>query len=105
MNVTLTNEQKVKVTLAPTTASGKPAKIDGIPSWTVESGDATVDVAEDGLSAYIISGEAEGASTVRLVADADLGEGVRNIEEVIDVTVTGAEASALGLTVGTAEPK
>ena len=105
MLITITNEQKVPVTLAPTTAAGNPATLDGTPSWTVLEGDATIEVAADCLSCYLISGSAYVNSKIEVSADADLGEGVQTITDVIDLAVVSAQASGLGLTVGTAETK
>lgn len=102
MLITITNEEKVQVTLAPVTAAGNPATLDGVPTWTVTEGDATLEVAEDGLSAYLVSGAAEVNSKIEVTADADLGEGVVNLTDVIDLAVVQASASALGLVAGTA---
>ena len=102
--VNLSTDQKVKVTLAPVTATGGPATLDGEPEWTVESGDCTVVPEPGGLSAYIHCGPTIGASVIKVAADADLGAGVRTIEDLVNVEVTNAEAAALGLTVGAPEP-
>lgn len=105
LTIAISTEEKILVTLAPTTAAGNPATLDGEPTWTVTEGDATVDVQAGGLSAYIVSGSV-GASTVTVSADADLDEGeVRELSDTIAVNVVGAEAAGLGLTMGTAEPK
>lgn len=104
MLITITNEQKVQVTLAPMTEAGNPATLDGAPVWAVTAGDATLEVAEDGLSAYLISGE-PGNSVITVTADADLGEGVVNIVDTIDLAVVPASASQLGLLAGTPELK
>jgi hypothetical protein len=105
MLVTITNEQKVELVLAPLTAAGNPAAVDGIPVWEVTSGDATLEVAEDGLSCYLVSGEANVNSVIIVKADADLGEGVAEITDTVDLAVVAASASSLGLVVGTAELK
>lgn len=105
MDITLTNEQKVKVTLAPVTATGKPAKLDGEPTWTVQSGDSTVQVDPGGLSAFLVSSDTPGDTVIVVEADANLGEGVETISDAIRLTVEGARASSLGLVVGTPEPK
>ena len=97
--------KRIIFTLAPTTAAGNPATLDGTPSWTVLEGDATIEVAADGLSCYLISGSADVNSKIEVSADADLGEGVQTITDVIDLAVVSAQASGLGLTVGTAETK
>jgi hypothetical protein len=104
MLITITNEQKILVTLAPSTASGKQATLDGAPVWEVSGGDATIEPSEDGLSCTLISGEV-GNSQITVTADADLGEGVRSLTDTIDLAVVSAEASTLGLVVGVAEPK
>lgn len=105
LNIALTNEQKILVTLAPSTESGNPATLDGEPTWTVTEGDATLDVQPGGLSAYVVSGT-PGASNIEVSADADLDAGEeRAISDVIAVTVVAAEAAGLGLSVGAPELK
>jgi len=101
MDITLTNEQQVKVTLKPVTGAGKPAQLDGPPVWTVVSGDCKLQVADDGLSADIISGDLPGDTEITISADADLGAGVVNISDALRVTVNGAMAQSLGIEVGT----
>ena len=107
LDLTITNDQKITVTLKPNTggASPKPAKVDGIPTWTVQSGDSAVSVAEDGLSAALISSDTPGDSTYLVEADADLGAGIETISDTITLHVVGANATSLGLTAGTAEAK
>jgi len=102
---TITNEQKLPVTITPVTATQKSAKIDGKPTWTVASGDSTLEVAEDGLSANLISADSPGETMIVVEADADLGEGVETISDSIKLTVEGARAINLGLTAGTPIPK
>lgn len=105
LDITLTNEQQVTVTLKPVTATGKVATLDGVPEWSVVSGQATVIPAANGLSAVVRSSDDPGTSQLLVTADADLGAGVVEISDTIQVTVEGARASALGLTVGTPSPK
>lgn len=101
MLITITNEEKVQVTLAPTTAAGNPALLDGIPTWEVTEGDATIEVSVDGLSCMLISGAADVNSKIQVTADADLGEGVVTLTDLIDLAVVPASASKLGIQVGT----
>jgi hypothetical protein len=105
MLATITSEEKIPVTLAPLTAAGNPATVDGVPVWEVTSGDATLAVAADGLSAYLISGAADVVSSVTVTADADLGEGVTNLSEVVTLTVVAPSAALLGATAGAPELK
>ncbi len=103
MLITITNEQKVQVTLQPVTEAGNPATLDGAPVWAVAAGgDATLEVAEDGLSAFLVSGAAGVNSTITVTADANLGEGVVTLTDTITLAVVAAEASALGLVAGEA---
>jgi len=105
VEITITNEQKVPVSLAPVTQTGKPAKLDGAPKWSVMSGDGTVVPGPDGLTAELVSGESPGDTVYLVEADANLGEGVESIADTITLHVEGARAANLGLTVGTAVPK
>ena len=101
VETTITNEQKVNVTLSPKTDSGKPAKLDGAPVWTVVSGDSTVVAAADGLSADLISSDTPGDTTFLVDGDADLGTGVEDVQETITLHVSGANAKNLGIAFGT----
>jgi hypothetical protein len=103
--ISSTNEEKVLVSINPTTAAGNPATVDGVPVWTVVSGDCTVEPLADGLSCYIVSGQPNVANLIEVSADADLdAEEVRTITETIVYTVVAAEAQALGI-VSAVEPK
>jgi hypothetical protein len=105
LELSVTNEQKISVTLTPVTATGKPAKLDGTPTWEVQSGSSTIVVAADGLSAELVSSDDPGDTTYLVKADADLGSGVVEISDIIKLTVLGAQASSLGLTAGVPVPK
>jgi hypothetical protein len=105
VEVSITNEQKVNVTLTPVTDTGKPAKLDGAPAWTVVSGNSQVVVADDGLSADLVSSDDPGDTEIVIKADADLGEGVEEISDMIRLHVLGATAKNLGIKVGTPVPK
>ncbi len=105
LDLTITNEQQIEVTLKPVTATGKPAKLDGSPAWTVISGNSAVSVSEDGLSATLVSSDDPGDTEIVVKADADVGEGVEEISDMIRLSVSGAHASNLGLSAGTPTPK
>lgn len=105
IEITITNEQKIKVTLAPVTSTGKPARLDGIPSWSVVNGNSTILPDADGMGCYLISADMPGDTVVLVSADADLGEGVVTVSDTITLHVQGAQAASLGLSVGTAEAK
>ena len=106
LELTITNEEKIKVTLAPVTSTGKPAQVDGVPTWNVLSGPAAVNVAADGLSAELVSHDSDLSDTqIQVSADADLGEGVETVSDVITLKTVGAKAQSLGLSAGSPEPK
>lgn len=105
IEVVITTEQKVNVTVKPVTATGKPAAVDGAPVWVVSDGNATLAVADDGLSAFLISSDEPGTSTIVVSADADLSGEVETITDTISLVTKNANASSLGFSVGTPEPK
>jgi len=105
MKIQITNEQMIRVKLAPVTDARKPAKLDGKPTWEVLSGDSTIEVDEDGLGANLVSSDLPGDTQILVKADADIGEGVEEISEIIELTVLGATAKNLGISVGTAAVK
>lgn len=107
VEVSITNEQKIKASLTPTTGGGKPAQLDpnNPPKWSVISGESTVVPAPDGLSADLVSSDTPGDTVFLVEADADLGDGVETISDTIKLTVLGAKAQNLGLTLGTPENK
>lgn len=100
LELKITNEQKIEVKLNPVSQGGKPVQLDGKPDWTVLSGDATVEPSEDGLSAFLVSGDNPGDTQVLVEADADLGEGKVTVSDTIKLTVEGALAENLGLSAG-----
>lgn len=101
MTLLLTDEQDCPLTVEFKTAAGNPAKVDGVPTLTSSNAAvAELQVAEDGLSALIVS-KGLGSSQVVLVADADLGEGLREVTATLDLEVVAAEAVTAGLVAGT----
>ncbi len=104
VEVPLTNEQKVRFTASPTTASGSPASLDGNLGAVVDSGDATVEPGAGSLDVVVRPGPGFlGDVTGRIQGDADLGAGVETIEETFTLHVTSARAANLGV-VATVEP-
>lgn len=105
LEINVTNEQQVNVTLHPVTATGKPAQLDGAPEWSVVTGNGTVNPAGDGMSADLVSSDDPGDTDYLVKADADLGEGVVEISDIIRLHVAGAQAANLGLVAGDPTPK
>lgn len=105
MQITITNEQQIEVTLNPVTSSGNPAPLDGNPVWEVLTGNSTVIPSADGKSAILRSEDGIGDTQIKVTGDADLGAGVVEISDTIELIVIGAQAQSLGLVPGTAQPK
>lgn len=102
---TITNEQKIRVTANPMTAAGNPAPIDGPIRATVISGDGSTLDGSSALEVQLLSGALPGDTTFLVEADADLGAGIVLIQDTVTLHVTGAQAAALGLSVGEPETK
>ena len=96
LELTCTNEEKIKVTVVPTTRGGVPVALDGLVSVSIQSGEGDVALVDD-TSFYLISGLSPGDTTYLVEADADLGDGVQTISDIITLKVEGALASSLGL--------
>lgn len=100
MAVTLTNTQKVLVSVHPVDAKGFDALVEGPPSWVV--GDESVAqflVNPDGMSGEVVAGF-PGVTQLTLTCDADLGEGVTEIMGILDITVVSGQAVSLRIDVG-----
>ena len=105
LELNCTNEEKIKVIVAPMTSTGKPASLDGESTVTIQSGSGTVELLDPGDEFYLISGDTPGDTTYLVEADADLGSGVETISEIVVLHVAGAKAANLGLTAGSPEAK
>lgn len=106
MALALTDEQKVALSIEPKTAAGNPARLDGVPVWSVSDAEfLTLEVAPDGLSAVATTTGKLGVCQIQVTADADLGDGVRELTALLDIQLVAAEAVTLGIVAGTPEPK
>lgn len=106
LSVTSSNEQQVPITATPMTASGRPAQVDGPLRITVQSGEGTfLQNPGEPLVFRVVSSDTPGTTEYLVEADADLGEGVRLIQDTVTYTVTSETASSFGLAAGSPEPK
>lgn len=102
LQIACKTDQIAKVRIAPRTGAGKPAPVDGVPVWSVVSGNSTVVASADGLDAQLISVDdaPDGGVDVtvfKVTVDADLGAGVEELSDTVELSVTDAKAEALGL--------
>lgn len=98
----ITTEQQVSVTVAPKTAAGRDAAIDGAVDFS--SSDPTVATVEaTGPLAGLVKAVGPGVAQIMAAFDADLGEGVRAIELTGAIEVVPAEAVGAEIVFGTPE--
>ena len=95
IEVSLSNEEKVRLAVTPMTPGGQPAPVDGAAQWSVE-GACTVEPIDD-TSAWVLSGSDVGDSTVTVACDADMGAGIVTIADTCLVHVSSPMATNLGL--------
>jgi len=96
MAYTLMVDYGLNVTVAYTDKYGNPAQVDGDVVWA-SSDDNIATVEADGtnsLNATVKAQTKTGQAQITATADADLGEGVRNLVTLMDVTVVAGEAVA-----------
>ncbi len=97
----MTDTQQTALAINPRDKKDNPAVLDGLPQWLSSNTEILNPVASaDGLSCQVKAVGPLGTATITVKADADLGEGVRTIQDSIEITVTGGEATGLGLTAG-----
>lgn len=102
----LTADQQVGLSFAATDKYGNPAGIDGTPTWSSsDESKVTVSVGADGKFATAVTVGPIGTAQVSVRADADLGDGAREVVGVLDIEVIAGEASIVALSAGTAEAK
>jgi hypothetical protein len=105
-NLLLTDSQKVTLTIAPVTAAGNPAPVDGIPEWgTSDENILTIEPATDGLSAEAITTGKLGTAQITATADAEMDDGVTTISGAMTIDVMAGQAVSLGISAGTPEEK
>ena len=107
MPLELTIDQKARIDVAFTDRAGHPATVDGVPVWaSSDEGLFSVQPAEDGMSAYVVAGDETGdAGLLTVRADADMGEGMREVVGTLEVRISSGETQFMTLTPGEAEPK
>jgi hypothetical protein len=97
-NPTLGAGRAKTATIAVTDKFGNPAAIDGLPVW--ESTDETiaaVNPSADGLSCTVVSTGQMGTVQINVRLDADLGDGVRELNGMALLDVNAGAASAIAL--------
>jgi hypothetical protein len=96
MAYTLASDTQILVRVSYVDGSGNPATVDGDVVW--ESSDDTIAMVipntEDSFETTVRPGTKLGQVQISATADADLGEGVRELVTLMDVTIVAGEAVA-----------
>jgi len=102
MAFTLTDIQQVTLAITAVDARGNPAKLDGAPVWaTSDAALLSIVASEDGLSCVATAVGPLGTAQVTVSADADLGEGTRELAGLLDVEIIASEALNITIVPGT----
>lgn len=99
-NPTLAAGRAKTVSVLVTDKFGNAANVDGIPAWeSTDEGIATVTPSDDGLSCTVVSSGKMGTVQINVRLDADLGDGVRELNGLALLDVTAGQASTIALLV------
>ena len=101
--LTLTSTQKAALSVTAVDAKGNPAPVENV---VFSGSDPAVAVVQQNASdptKATVFGRTIGTMQVKVTADADIGEGEKELAGLLDVEVVAAEAVALGITAGTPE--
>lgn len=100
---TIRDNERFSCALEARSAAGNPTTVES-PAWsTSDENLLEVTPSADGMSAVVRAKGPVGTAQLRVDADADLGEGVRQISGTLDVEVLAGDAAAIELRAGPAE--
>jgi hypothetical protein len=97
MAYTLPNDKEVALNIAYVDAKGNPAMVDGDVQWSSSDDNICTVTAKPGnqaMNALVVPAANLGNAQISAKADADMGEGVKEIITLFDLTVVGGEAVA-----------
>lgn len=96
--VDMKSKQEFDINLAFLDDKGQAAFIDGVPQWTITNDTSfTLTPTADGMSAHVTSLDQIGTGRIEVKADADLGEGVKEITGFLDIALVPREAVLIQL--------
>lgn len=96
MAYTLPGDRQVQVQVSYVDANGHPAVVDGEVTWSSSNEDVAIAIPDtsDSTLCTVRPSTSVGSTQITATADADLGDGVRELVTFMDVTVIGGEAVA-----------
>lgn len=96
LEVSMSTEEQVRLSITPLTPGGDAAPIDGPAQWTIEGACTLVPI--DDTSTWVRGNAgAVGDSVVTVAADADMGQGFVPIADTCVVHVASPMAASLGM--------
>jgi hypothetical protein len=95
LEILMSTEEQVRLSITPETPGGAPAPIDGEAHWTVEGACTVTPI--DATSCWCIAGTTPGDSVVTVSADADMGQGFVPLADTAVIHVANPMAASLGM--------
>ncbi len=90
--------EKKKFAIKITDKFGNEAKVDGAPVWAkTDESLVDIEVSEDGMSAVVTPKGPIGSVGVQVKADADLGEGVKDLLGQVDLDLVAGDAEVIAI--------
>ena len=103
MALTLTSVQQSKLSISAVDAKGNPAPVENVVYETSDLQIIVVGVNPNDETKAVVAARTVGTAQVTVTADADIGEGVKELMGLLDVEVVAAEAVALAIEAGVPE--
>lgn len=98
----MSDSQQADVTIDARDKKNNPAPLDGVPEWSTDNTDLLLLApAADGKTCTIKALGPLGTGKVTVKADADLGSGSTEVIGVLDVEITGGQATVINVVPGT----
>jgi hypothetical protein len=102
--LTLTSVQKCSMSVSAVDAKGNPAEVENVTFTASDPAILTIEPdATDATKATVLAAGPLGNAQVVVAADADIGEGTKPLQGILDVIVVAAEAVSLSVATGTPE--
>jgi hypothetical protein len=103
VNMFLKVNQSLPLSIAIKDSFGNPARVDGLPVWALTNEAlGSIVVSADGMSATLSPSGVIGMCDVQVRADADLGEGIREILGVLNMEFIAGDAAIVEISAGVA---
>jgi hypothetical protein len=92
--------KKIPFSLVVTDAAGNAAEVESAVFTVTDPAILAIELSEDGKSGFVLPVGPLGTANLNVVADADLGEGVKSIEATGELQVFAGDAAIVGISFG-----